>query len=334
MTSSNSKPPRRRSEFAMIAELFAPLSEKAPGAFGLTDDAATVSLAPGDELVVTVDALVEGVHFLRDDPPGTIAKKSLRVNLSDLAAKGATPRNYLLSMSLPDWVSDNWLTTFATGLREDQEKFGIDLLGGDTTSTPGPLMLSITALGAVPRGCMTRRTGAKPGDAVFVSGTIGDAGGGLALLKGQGETLSPNARDALIARYRLPEPRLTLGRSLVGVASAALDVSDGLIADSGHIAKQSRVRIVVEAPRIPLSSALAELWGRDARAVTHAATSGDDYEIAFTAPKSARAAIAKAAKNGGVTVHEIGWVEEGSGVVLLDEKGVSISVARPGFTHF
>src|SRR5450432_4685782 len=139
MTSSSSKPAKRRSEFAMIAELFAPLAAKSPGAFGLTDDAATLGLAPGEELVVTVDALVEGVHFLPDDPADGIAKKALRVNLSDLAGKGASPRGYLLALSLPAWIDDAWLTAFATGMREDQEKYGIDLLGGDTTSTPGPL---------------------------------------------------------------------------------------------------------------------------------------------------------------------------------------------------
>ena len=190
MTSSNSEAPKRLSEFAMIAKLFAPLAANAEGAFGLTDDAATLNLAPGQELVVTVDALVETVHFLRDDPAGTIAKKALRVNLSDLAAKGASPRGYLLALSLPAWVDDEWLTRFAAGLREDQEKYGVDLLGGDTTSTPGPLTLSITALGSVPAGRMLRRGGAKPGNRVFVSGTIGDAGGGLELLKGQGKEIS------------------------------------------------------------------------------------------------------------------------------------------------
>ena len=318
----------------MIAELFAPLAAKVPGAFGLTDDAATVNLGPGEELVLTVDALVEGVHFLRDDPADQIAKKALRVNLSDLAAKGASPRGYLLALSLPDWVDDAWLAAFTSGLREDQKTYGTDLLGGDTTSTPGPLTLSITALGAIKKGRITRRSGAMPGDSVYVSGTIGDAGGGLALLKDEGETIAPDARDFLIARYRVPQPRLALGRSLVNLASASLDVSDGLIADLGHIAQTSHMRIVIEGARIPLSPSLVSLWGRDQNAISRAATSGDDYELAFTAAKPARAKIAKAAKLAGVTVTEIGWVEEGNGVFLLDEKGVSVSIARAGFTHF
>jgi thiamine-monophosphate kinase len=173
----------------MVAKLFAPLAAKAKGAFGLTDDAATLPVPAGEELVVTVDALVEGVHFLREDPAGLVAKKALRVNLSDLAAKGASPRGYLLALSLPNWVDDGWLTRFAAGLGEDQEKFGVSLLGGDTTSTPGPLTLSITALGSVPKGRMLRRAGAGAGDLVFVSGTIGDAGAGLTLLKGERASL-------------------------------------------------------------------------------------------------------------------------------------------------
>src|SRR5258705_3696454 len=211
MTSSNSEPPRL-GEFALIAELFAPLAAKNEGAFGLKDDAATLHLPPGEELVVTVDALVEGVHFLRDDPAGLIAKKALRVNLSDLAAKGARARNYLLALSLPDWIDDSWLRRFAAGLEEDQTNYSVSLLGGDTTSTPGPLTLSITALGSIAAGRMLRRAGAKPGDLVFVSGTIGDAGAGLEMLQGKASTLSPAARQKLIQRYRVPEPRLALCR--------------------------------------------------------------------------------------------------------------------------
>jgi len=219
-------------------------------------------------------------------------------------------------------------------LGEDQERYGIDLLGGDTTSTPGPLTLSITAMGPVPEGQMLRRAGAKPGDLVFVSGTIGDAGAGLALLKGEGAGLPMNERESLIARYRLPEPRTALGPLLLGIASAALDVSDGLMADLGHIAEVSGVRVVIEAPRIPLSSGLVALWGKGAGAVARAVTSGDDYEIAFTAPESARAGVVAAASESGVPVREIGRVEKGAGVVLLDEEGVPIPINRPGYTHF
>jgi thiamine-monophosphate kinase len=331
---ASEQPVRSLSEFAMIAKLFAPLAAKAPGAFALTDDAATLGLAADEELVVTVDALVESVHFLKADPPGAIAKKALRVNLSDLAAKGARPRGYLLALSLPSWIDDEWLTHFAAGLGEDQENYAIDLLGGDTTSTPGPLTLSITALGSVPSGKMVRRAGAMPGNRVFVSGTIGDAGAGLQLLTQQDNGISASDRASLIARYRLPEPRLALGRRLIGVATAAADVSDGLIADLGHIAETSKVRIVVDAARIPLSPALVNLWGRGGDAILRAATSGDDYEIAFVVPKGAANEIARAAKETGIPATEIGRVEAGDGVALIDESGAPISIARPGFTHF
>lgn len=322
---------QRPHEFELIAELFAPLAKGAPGAFGLTDDAALLTPPAGHDLVVTTDALVEGVHFLSGDPPGEIAKKSLRVNLSDLAAKGAEPCGYLMALMLPDTVSMEWLRDFAKGLERDQKKFALSLLGGDTTSTPGPLSLAITAFGYVPQGKMIRRAGARPGDLVFVSGTVGDAGGGLALVKSEGAGADV---ALLIARYRLPEPRLALGKALRGVASAALDVSDGLIADLDHIAEVSKVRIAVNTTAIPRSPQLRALWGDDPEAVIRAATAGDDYELAFTAPAGKRDAVLTAAERAGTPVTEIGRVEAGEGAVLLDTKGGTMTVSRAGWTHF
>lgn len=324
--------PERPGEFELIAQLFAPLAKDARGAFGLTDDAAILTPPAGHELVTTVDALVEGVHFLGTDPPDLIAKKSVRVNLSDLAAKGAEPAGYLLALILPetkDMAKDmKWLRAFAHGLEEDQKTFGIPLLGGDTASTPGPLMISITAFGWVPNGEMIRREGARAGDFVFVSSTIGDAGGGLACLKEEKENAD------LIRRYRLPEPRLALGRELRGLASACLDVSDGLIADLGHIAGVSKVRIAVDADAVPRSKALRALWGESEEALVRAVTAGDDYELAFTAPSSKRDAVHKAAARAGVAVSEIGRVEAGEGIVLRNRAGQEIPVARRGWTHF
>jgi thiamine-monophosphate kinase len=334
MTSSSSNPPRRLGEFAMIAKLFAPLAANNPGALGLSDDAATVQVPSDQELVVTKDMLVEGVHFLRDDPPDLLAKKALRVNLSDLAAKGATPRNYLLGLSLAPWIGDEWLTRFAAGLAEDQKRFAVTLSGGDTTASSGPLTISITALGSVPLGRMIRRKGARPRDAVFVTGTIGDAGAGLAVLKGEGVGLSDFNRSALISRYQLPEPRVALGRQLLGIASSALDVSDGLVADLGHIAKVSEARIAIDAAKIPVSAATQALWGQSQEMIVRSATSGDDYELAFTAPASARSRLEELSKSSGVAITEIGRVEGGSGIHLLDEKGKPIAVPRAGFTHF
>ena len=331
MTNSGSDRP---GEFEMIARLFAPLSHSAPGAFGLTDDAATIAPPAGEELVVTADALVEGVHFLRDDPPESIAKKSLRMNLSDLAAKATKPIAYLLALSLPDWIDMAWLEAFARGLSEDQRAYEIHLIGGDTTRTPGPLTLAITAMGSIPRGTMIRRSDAQAGDLIFVSSTIGDAGGGLAILKGEGGSISDAHRAALIVRYREPLPRVTLGLALRGIASASLDVSDGLLADLGHIAETSKVRIAVDAMRIPISPALQACWRDDQVARVRAATAGDDYEIAFTAPEANRSVVLEAAAGAGVAVTEIGRAEAGHGVVLLDAGGREIAVPRKGFTHF
>jgi thiamine-monophosphate kinase len=329
--SPSERPPERLGEFALIAELFAPLAKDAPGAFGLLDDAATIAPPPGHELVITVDAVVEGVHFLAEDPPDLIAKKALRVNLSDLAAKGATPAGYLLAFIVPETKSMEWMRGFARGLAEDQKEFGIPLLGGDTASTSGPLTLSITAFGFVPRGRMIRRAGAKPGDLVFVSGTIGDAGGGLAILKGAPAT--PRSAE-VVRRYRVPEPRMALGPRLLDAATACLDVSDGLLADLGHIADVSKVHIALDAPRIPRSAALRELWGEGADAILKAATAGDDYELAFTAPPEKREAVFAAGASAGVAVTEIGRVESGEGLELRDEAGHALDIAKAGWTHF
>jgi thiamine-monophosphate kinase len=324
---------KRSGEFEIIARYFAPLASD-PGAFGLKDDVALVRPKPGHELVVKTDGIVESVHFFRNDPPASIAQKALRVNLSDLAAKGAEATGYLLTLALPSWVDNEWLAAFAQGLAEDQKTFGISLLGGDTDATPGPLTISVTALGQVAEGTMIRRSGASVGDRVFVSGMIGDGGAGLAVLKGEGEKLSAPQREALVARYQTPEPRLKLGQGLVGIASAALDVSDGLIADLGHIADASNVRIAVEASRVPMSDACRALWGTSNEAVARAATSGDDYEIAFTAPAAKRDEVLAAAKKANTRITEVGHVEKGQGVVLLDANGSSIPLKQGGFTHF
>ena len=329
----DSKPPGRLSEFALIARLFAPLARD-PGAYGLRDDAATFEVPPGQELVLTADALVEGVHFLAGDPPDLVARKALRVNLSDLAAKGAVPEAYLLVLSLPAACNDPWLTAFAEGLAADQRQFGFSLLGGDTTSTPGPLTIAVTALGTTRRGATLRRGGARAGDCVFVTGTIGDAGAGLEVLTRGDARLTQQDHEFLVGRYRLPEPRVALGPRLSGLATAALDVSDGLLADLGHIAQTSGVQLTLEAARVPLSPALRRLWDGGEAAIVRAATAGDDYEIAFTAPPSARwdlAAIAAACR---VPITEIGQVEAGQGVLLRGADGRIIDVARPGFVHF
>ena len=328
MTRSTSDRP---GEFELIAKLFAPLSHSMTGAYGLIDDVAVLSPSAGCEVVLKTDTIVESVHFRRQDSARTIAKKVLRMNLSDFAAKGAEPSAYLVSLSLPDWTDNAWLEEFAVGLAEDQSEYGVTLVGGDTTRTPGVMTISVMLTGFVPNGALIRRRGAKPGDAVFVTGTIGDAGAGLELLRKPGAAVS---QSELVSRYLVPRPRLAFGRSLRGIANAALDVSDGLVADLGHIAAASDVRIEVQAELIPLSSELISLCGREMPALVAAGTSGDDYEIAFTAPPERREVIRERARGSGTAVTEIGRVVSGRGIALLDAQGQEVPLERQGYTHF
>ncbi len=302
-------------EFENIARHFAPLAGE--GAFGLADDAALLPLRAGQDVVVTTDTIAEGVDFLAADPPDTIAQKALRVNLSDLAAKGAVPAYYLLNLTLPQAVHADWLPAFAAGLARDQRSFGLSLLGGDTGA--GPLSIAVTAFGFVPQGRMIRRGGARPGDAVYVTGTIGDSGGGLAILQGQKNSLGDAGRDYLILRYRVPQPPVAFAAALRAVAHASVDISDGLIADLGHVAAVSGVRIIVEGERVPLSAPLRALWGADA--LLRAVTAGDDYQIAFTAPPGL---------SGPFT--QIGLGRTAGAGVGLTAGGKPVAVPKPGYT--
>ncbi|GHD47621.1 thiamine-monophosphate kinase [Thalassobaculum fulvum] len=328
-------------EFERIDRFFAPLSQGAGGAFGLTDDAALLpEAADGSAWVVTVDALVAGVHFLPDDPPDLVARKALRVNLSDLAAMGAVPYGYTLALALPKGLPDpeSWLEGFARGLRADQDRYGIHLLGGDSVSTPGPVTLSITAFGSVARGGELRRSGASVGDDLWVSGTIGDAALGLGVLQG---TLRVSAADAeiLADRYRLPEPRVALGPALVGLATAGLDVSDGLVQDAGHIAERSGVALRIEAAAVPLSPAVRRCIDSSDPlrhdALSGVLTGGDDYELLFAAPPASRDRVSEAAAAAGVQVTRIGRVEDGRGVRVMAEDGRPLQgLERGGWNHF
>lgn len=327
--------PESLGEFGRIRRFFAPLA--GPGGLGLTDDAALVDCASGRRLVVTVDAMVEGVHYLPDDPPELVAKKLLRVNLSDLAAKGARPLHYLLTTALPAASGDDWVSRFASGLAEDQRRFGVALLGGDSVATPGPATLSLTAIGDVAIGAEIRRSGAWPGDRVWVSGTIGDAYLGLKVLRADDddlEGLGPAHEKALIARFQLPEPRVTLGPRLIGVAHAMCDVSDGLLADLGHICEVSQVGATVSLRAVPFSIAaqtvLAEEWVPPEALVT----GGDDYELLFAAPPEATAAIEHLAAELNLPITPIGTIEGGAGVRLLGSDGREVPVAIPGWRHF
>ena len=218
-------------EFSLIARHFRPLA--GPGAMDLTDDAAVLTPPPGRQLVLTADAMVAGVHFLPDDPPDLVGRKLLRVNLSDLAAKGAVPLGYLMTVSTPRDTPEAWFAGFAAGLAQDQATYRVTLLGGDTTSTPGPISLSLTILGHVAPDTAVHRFGAQDGDEIWVTGTIGDGALGLAVARGR--LIDPTG--FLLSRYRLPQPRV--GIALAGIASAGMDVSDGLVQDLGHICRAS-----------------------------------------------------------------------------------------------
>ncbi len=318
-------------EFDRIDRFFRPLTAGFPGARGLVDDVAVIDPPPGQRLAVTTDALVEDIHFLGRDRPFDIARKALRCNLSDLAAKGADPLAYSLALALPKQIDDGWLADFCAGLAADQAAFGIALSGGDSVSTPGPIMVSITAFGLCPAGPVIDRAGAQPGDLVLVSGTLGDALLGLRVLRGELPGLDPADADWLAGRYWAPTPRFTLRPLLRGGATASLDISDGLLADLGHIAAASGVAIRVEAQAVPLSPA-----ARGAGiSVIDACTGGDDYEVALTVPPHLIDKFQKLADTAGIALALVGRCTAGPpGVTLVDELGRDITPARRGWVHF
>jgi thiamine-monophosphate kinase len=323
-------------EDSLIARYFKPLATD-PGAFDLVDDAAILKSSAGD-VVVTTDAIVEGVHFLPDDPPDIVARKALRVNLSDLAAKGAEPAGFVLTLALRE-ANDAWLAPFARGLGEDAARFQCPLLGGDTVSTPGPLMISITAFGRVPPGKMVRRNAAKAGDRVVVSGTIGDAALGLDILKGGAVAAAlandAAARDMLIGRYRIPQPRVDLAQAVRDHASAAMDVSDGLAGDLAKLCAASGVSAAIDAQSIPLSGPARTLLSRGAVGIESILSGGDDYEILCTIPENRFEALAEAARLAATPITSIGTVIAGSsGPRFIDGQGSEIALSRLSYSHF
>jgi thiamine-monophosphate kinase len=323
-------------EDSLIARYFRPLATD-PGAFALGDDAAILR-AMGEDIVVTTDAIVEGVHFLPDDPPDSIAQKALRVNLSDLAAKGAAPAGFVLTLALRA-AADPWLAAFARGLGADASRFGCPLLGGDTVSTPGPVMISITAFGRIAAGKMVRRSGAKPGDRVVVTGTIGDAVLGLDILRGGAVAAAladdAVAREMLVGRYRLPQPRHALAQAVREHADAAMDVSDGLAGDLAKLCAASGVSAVIDVPGIPLSAAAATVLARRAAGMEALVSGGDDYEILCAIPEDGFEAFAGAAGIAGVAVSSIGTVIAGrSAPRFLDAQGRDLPLLHLSYSHF
>jgi thiamine-monophosphate kinase len=324
-------------EDRLIARHFAPLARH-PGAFGLTDDAAVLTPPDGAEVVVTVDAIVAGVHFFADDPPDAVARKALRVNLSDLAAKGAEPAGFLITLALPEGTTDEWLAGLARGLQADVDRYNCPLLGGDTVRTPGPATISITAFGILPRGSMVLRNGAKPGDAVLVTGTIGDAALGLRLRRdpdaGARWGLDGAMHDQLLARYVVPEPRNAVAIAVRNAASAAMDVSDGLAGDLAKLCRVSGVAAEIEVGRVPLSAAARKAVAAEPALLEAILTGGDDYEIVCTAPRDKVAAFRAACSGAGVTLTDIGRVAAGEGTRFLTPDGAALTFAHASFSHF
>jgi thiamine-monophosphate kinase len=324
----------RPGEDSLIARFFAPLAGE--GGLGLKDDAACVSPTPGHDLILTTDALVESVHFLPGDLPASVARKALGVNISDLAAKGAVPIGFLLSLALPaDWT-EAWLADFAAGLGRASGDFSCPLLGGDTVKANGALTLSITAVGEVPAGRMVRRTTARVGDAICVTGTIGDAALGLRLRLAPpwADSLSVNEKAFLADRYLHPQPRHALASALRDHATAAMDVSDGLAGDLAKMMRVSGVASVVEADLIPLSPATRSAVQAERGLMDQVITGGDDYEILCTVPENDLDRFRKEADSVGVSLSVIGHVVSGTDSPVFRMQDSERRYDVGSFSHF
>lgn len=329
---------QRSAEERLIARHFRPLATHA-GALALADDAAILTPPPGCDLVLTTDGVIAGVHFFADDPPETVAKKALRINLSDLAAKGAKPLGFLLSIALRRDGAETWLKPFTAGLRADAKKFGCPLLGGDTDRTPGLISVSIAAFGTLPRGTMVRRDGARAGDHVVVTGTIGDAALGVILRRDPDAAkrwgLDERMRTHLLRRYLVPEPRNALALALRGCANGGMDVSDGLFGDLAKMCRAAEVDAQVEVARVPLSRAARRALAAEPLLLETILTGGDDFEILGAVPAGKLERLRKAARAAGVPLSEIGRFVRGPGEArFADGQGRALTFDKPSYSHF
>jgi thiamine-monophosphate kinase len=333
-SNTHGKGDRIADETDLIQTYLAPLTKGAPGAFGLRDDAALLTPDPGTDLVVTSDPIICGVHFFPTDAPADLAWKALAVNASDIAAKGAEPLGYMLTLAFPEPPEREWVHAFSEGLRSAQKSFGCRLIGGDTDLTPGPLTIGVTLIGTVPRGKFVTRQGAAKADHVFVTGTIGDSAIGLAIHRELPSLarLCVEDRAFLLGRYLRPQPRLRLAETLRAHASAALDISDGLIKDLSRLA--GSLGFTLEFPRLPLSQATARALALEP-ALSHAILSGgDDYELLVAVPPAAIVGFRQGAEAAGIPVTDLGPLEQAGPLRILDEGGAPLEVQRPGYDHF
>jgi thiamine-monophosphate kinase len=324
-------------EDRLIGRFFRPLVRD-PGAFDLRDDAAIITPPSGHDLVLTTDAVIEGVHFFPGDPADVVAKKALRANLSDLAAKGAEPLGFLLTLALPKSVDEEWVAAFADGLAADIDTYKCPLLGGDTDSTPGLLSVAITAFGGVPHGRMVRRAGAKAGDAVVVTGSLGDSALGLALRRdpqlAAKAKLTAEEEAYLLERYLLPRPRSVLAGALREYAHAAMDISDGLAGDTLKLAAASNVAMEINSTALPLSPAGRKLAAFDPALIETICTGGDDYELLAALPAAKVEPFRSRARESGVASSVIGSVKNGEGAAVLDARGEPLAFRLASFSHF
>jgi thiamine-monophosphate kinase len=336
MAAQDKQPDQQSAEERLIARYFRPLATH-PGAFGLADDAAILTPPPGCDLVLTTDGVIAGVHFFPDDPPDTIGRKALRMNLSDLAAKGAKPLGFLMSAALPAGIDETWLAAFAAGLGADAEHYQCPLLGGDTDRTPGPLSISIAAFGAVPQGKMVQRSTARVGDCIVVTGSIGDAALGMLLRRdpGLGDRLqlAEPMREQLRQRYLLPQPCNALAEAVLRHASAAMDVSDGLAGDLAKLCRASGLAAEIDVARVPLSDAARAALAAEPALIETVLTGGDDYEILLTISSERLASFRAAAEHDDVPVREIGCLFAGEGTRFMRD-GKELTFVRPSFSHF
>jgi thiamine-monophosphate kinase len=329
----------RPSEDELIATYFVPLA--GPGAFGLRDDAAIVAQKPGHDIVATKDMSIAGVHFFTDDPPGAVARKALRVNLSDLAAKGAEPSGFLLGLALPEDWTVHWLAGFAQGLGEDAAAYKCPLLGGDTVKSPRPLIVSVTAFGTVPAQKMILRAGVAAGDRIYVTGTIGDAALGLKFRLDVAQdakwTRCVNQADAayLAGRTLLPRPRLGLREALRAHAHSAMDISDGFAGDLAKMLRLTGMTAEVRTADVPLSDAARKILHEAPFLLETILTGGDDYEILCAVPPSQSAAFEADSAAAGILVRQVATARPGNAPpVFKDAEGRNLVVARPSFRHF
>jgi thiamine-monophosphate kinase len=327
--------PKTNKELDLIAKYFAPLSLSSKGALGLHDDAALMEVPSGYEAVVTNDILVEGIHFLANDPPETIAWKSLAVNLSDLASMGAKPTSYTLGFAIPSYVEHEWIKLYVSGLEEVQNNYKIALIGGDTVSTKGPITLSITAFGHVPKNTAILRSGASAGEEIYVTGSIGGGYLGLRYLQDNLIQVNGQLSSLFVQMYRKPVPRVGLGIALRGLATSATDISDGLIADLGNICRESDVSANIQAWDIPVPEGVDKLIEKNCIKLQDIFSGGDDYELLFTVPPGSKSKVRDLACIYDLNISQIGITSLGPANISFYDKNHSIiEFDSIGYSHF